>query len=168
MLWVLGSVCAQAAQAKKDAVKRAAAAVVRPVVHETAPPRVAPKAARLLNEDDGLSVIGAALERRGRNTVRPDCSHLVHAIYDEAGFAYEYASSADLYFGVDEFRRVKTPQPGDLVVWRGHVGIVISPAQHSFYSSLRSGLGMDAYDAPYWKRRGAPRFYRHVKGGDSR
>jgi hypothetical protein len=56
------------------------------------------------------------------------------------------------------------PQPGDLVVWRGHVGIVVNPAQHIFYSAMRSGPGTDTYDAPYWKRRGQTRFYRYVKG----
>jgi len=43
------------------------------------------------------------------------------------------------------------------------VGIVVSPAQHSFYSSLRTGLGVELYDSPYWKQRGKPRFFRYVK-----
>jgi len=25
-------------------------------------------------------------------------------------------------------------------------------------------MGIDAYDAPYWKRRGKVRFYRYIKG----
>ena len=49
--------------------------------------------------------------------VSADCSHLVHAIYLQAGFPYPYASSSDLYDGTDDFRRVNRPQPGDLVVW---------------------------------------------------
>ncbi len=87
----------------------------------------------------------------------------MHEIYERAGFEYEYASSSDLYAGTDEFRRVRHPQPGDLVVWPGHVGIVVNPAQRSFYSALNSGLGVDAYDAPYWKKRGHERFFRFVK-----
>jgi hypothetical protein len=79
-----------------------------------------------------------------------DCSHLVHAIYTRAGFPYRYARSSDLYVGTAEFRRVTRPQPGDLVVWRGHVGIVVNPAQHVFYSAMRSGPATDTYDAPYW------------------
>ena len=116
-----------------------------------------------LAPDDGLAVISAALESRKRSSAKVDCSHLVHDIYERAGFSFEYASSYDLYSGVNEFHRVTKPQPGDLVVWPGHVGIVVSPAQHSFYSSLRTGLGVEPYDSPYWKQRGKPRFFRYVK-----
>ena len=117
---------------------------------------------RALTPDDGLAVIAAALDRRIRFRHR-DCSHLVHAIYGLAGFSYAYASSSDLYIGSEDFERVSVAQPGDLVVWRGHVGIVVNPAQHMFFSTLRSGLGIDTYDAPHWKRRGQARFYRYIK-----
>ncbi len=122
-----------------------------------------PAAARLLSLDEGLSVLGAALESRVRLGAKSDCSHVVHAIYERAGFPYPYASSSDLYVGISEFRRVTRPQPGDLVAWPGHVGIAISPVQHSFYSALHSGLGVEKYDAPYWRERGRARFYRYVK-----
>jgi cell wall-associated NlpC family hydrolase len=123
---------------------------------------------RTLSADDGLSVIAAALDPKVRRSLYAknqgrDCSHLVHAIYERAGFPYAYASSSDLYFGVDEFQRVTWPQPGDLVVWRGHVGIVIRPSRHVFFSYLREGPGVDDYQAPYWASRGHPRFYRYVK-----
>src|SRR5438552_9769454 len=49
-----------------------------------------------LTHDEGLSVIAAALDSRAHASRRIDCSHLVHAIYDEAGFSYPYASSSDL------------------------------------------------------------------------
>jgi cell wall-associated NlpC family hydrolase len=117
-----------------------------------------------LTPDDGLAVIAAALDSRIRLDPEPDCSHLVHAIYGRAGFPYSYAPSSDLYVGTHEFQRVTKPQAGDLVVWRGHAGIVVNPAQHVFFSALRSGFGTDAYDAPYWKSRGRVRFYRYIKG----
>ena len=116
-----------------------------------------------LTQDEGLSVIEAALDSRAHGSRRIDCSHLVHAIYDEAGFSYPYASSSDLYQGTDEFRRVKHPQPGDLVVWSGHVGIVVNPVQRAFFSTLSHGPGIDTYDAEYWKDRGPVRFYRYIK-----
>jgi hypothetical protein len=50
-----------------------------------------------------------------------------------------------------------------LVVWRGHVGIVISPVQHSFFSAMRSGRGTEFYDSAYWQGRGRPRFFRYLK-----
>jgi len=119
---------------------------------------------RTLTRDDGLAVIAAALDLHVDVRSNRDCSHLVHAIYDHAGFPYPYASSSDLYGGSDDFRRVTSPQVGDLVVWPGHLGIVVSPAQHTFFSALRSGLGIDSYDAQYWRQRGQVRFYRYIKG----
>lgn len=95
-----------------------------------------------------------------------DCSHLVHDIYQRAGLPYDYATSRDLYDGVDAFRRVYDPLPGDIVVWRGHVGIVVDPEEHSFLSALRSGVKVSAYDTRYWKMRGRPRFYRYSLQGE--
>jgi cell wall-associated NlpC family hydrolase len=115
-----------------------------------------------LTQDDRLSLIAAALDARVRDS-ESDCSHLVHAIYDSAGFPYAYAPSSDLYAGVEGFQRVKQPEPGDLIVWRGHAGIVIKPSQHIFFSFMTSGPGIDDYQAPYWKGRGHPRFYRYIK-----
>ncbi|MBZ5680502.1 MAG: C40 family peptidase [Acidobacteriia bacterium] len=124
--------------------------------------RASPAVLRVLTGDEGLAVLGAALESRAHPDFKSDCSHLVHAIYERAGFAYAYASSAELYTGTSEFRRVTRPQPGDLVVWPGHVGIAVNPAQHSFFSALSSGLGVDSYDSAYWRERGRPRFLRYV------
>jgi NlpC/P60 family len=117
----------------------------------------------LVSADQGLAILGAALESRKPTDPNADCSNFVHAIYERAGFSYSYANSVALYQGVKEFRRVLHPQPGDLVVWRGHVGIVISPVQHSFFSAMRSGHGVEYYDSPYWQGRGRPRFFRYLK-----
>jgi hypothetical protein len=48
------------------------------------------------------------------------------------------------------------------------VGIVVNPAQRVFFSRLRSGPGVDAYDADYWKERGQVRFYRYIKSPPAR
>ncbi len=123
-----------------------------------------PAAARLLGPNEGLAILGAALDsRHHRADSSADCSHFVHGLYERAGFPYQYASSSDLYDGTDEFRRVTNPQAGDLIVWHGHAGIVVNPAQRSFFSVLHSGPGVDSYDSPYWKQRGHPRFYRYRK-----
>lgn len=116
-----------------------------------------------LSPDDRLAVIAAALDSKLRRYSERDCSHLVHAIYERAGFSYDYASSSDLYEGIEGFQRVELPQPGDLVVWRGHAGIVIRPSHHVFFSFLHGGPGIDDYEAPYWTSRGRARFYRYVK-----
>ena len=118
---------------------------------------------RLVSSDQGLAIIGAALESRRPADANADCSNLVHAIYERAGFTYPYSNSSELFRGIKEFGRVFHPQPGDLVVWRGHVGIVISPVQHSFFSAMRSGRGVEFYDSRYWLARGQPRFFRYLK-----
>jgi cell wall-associated NlpC family hydrolase len=121
-------------------------------------------ASHRLTKNDRKSLVAAALsEHLQQEEDGSDCSHLVHAIYETAGFPYEYAPSDDLYVGVPSFQRVRAPLPGDLVVWRGHVGIVIKPSHHTFFSALRSGLDTDDYNSPYWKRRGQPRFFRYIK-----
>ena len=126
-------------------------------------PKAQPENAQFFDDDDRLSVLAAALDRHVRRTSERDCSHLVHAIYEHAGFPYSYAPSDDIYSGIDGFERVKQPEAGDLIVWRGHVGIVVKPSTHIFFSFMSSGPGTDDYEAPYWKHRGKPRFYRYVK-----
>jgi hypothetical protein len=116
---------------------------------------------RTLSRSEGSAILQVALSPRSRTDSAFDCSHFVHTVYERAGFTYEYASSSDLYGGIDEFRRLASPQPGDLAVWRGHVGIVVDPRQRSFFSVLHSGPGLDYYDSPYWKRWGRPRFFRY-------
>ena len=120
-------------------------------------------ASRPLTLDEGLAILSAALDSRHHAGFSSDCSHFVHGLYERAGFPYAYAPSSDLYTGIDEFRPVTNPQPGDLAVWRGHAGIVINPVQHTFFSLLRSGPGVESYNSPYWKRRGRPHFFRYVK-----
>lgn len=118
---------------------------------------------RMLTPDDGLAVISAALDTQRRFGSEHDCSHLVHAIYEKAGFPYLYASSDDLYNGVEGFRRISHAQTGDLIVWHGHVGIVVRPSRHVFFSFLSIGPGTDNYRSAYWSGRGEPRFYRYIK-----
>jgi cell wall-associated NlpC family hydrolase len=108
-----------------------------------------------------------APERRFKSSAkahrkRLDCSHFVNYIYQKAHLPYPYASSEELYVGVDSFQRVFNPMPGDLIVWRGHVGIVTDPYQTRFVSVLRSGVKADNYLSNYWKRRGKPRFLRYA------
>jgi hypothetical protein len=91
-----------------------------------------------------------------------DCSHFVHRLFERSGLPYAYAPSTSLYKGeVAQFRRVYRPEAGDLIVWLGHVGIVVDPVAQTFLSALRSGVKVAAYDSHYWKRKGHPRFLRY-------
>jgi hypothetical protein len=117
---------------------------------------------RLLSREQGEAVVQVAWELRKGLDSKPDCSHFVHAIYQRAGLDYEYAPTDDIYQGIDSFRRVERAQVGDLVVWPGHVGIVIDPDEHTFYSSVISGFAIEDYRSEYWAGRGHPRFYRYL------
>ena len=118
--------------------------------------------ARLVTAEQGRAIVDAALQQDQPARGTQDCSHLVHQIYSFAGYEYPYASSFELYAGHENFRRVRYPQAGDLITWPGHVGIVLEPRQHTFYSLVRSGLQAEDYRGPYWRSRGRPRFYRYV------
>src|SRR5258708_37248504 len=93
----------------------------------------------MLDAEEGRSIGDGAGEpdRPGRGA--QDCSHLVHQTYLNAGFEYPYASSFELYAGTENFRRVRHPQPGGLVVWPGHCGEVLDPDEHRFYSLVSTG-----------------------------
>src|SRR6266446_1678722 len=116
---------------------------------------------RLLTTEEGRAIVNAAWEQNQPGGGSQDCSHVVHEIYAKAGFEYAYASSFDIYAGNENFARVKTPQAGDLIVWPGHVGIIVDPLQHSFYSLVSTGFEAQDYAGPYWRSRGRPRFYRY-------
>jgi hypothetical protein len=128
---------------------------VRPASAETPGPRPIAKT-------EGRKILASIPTVDVESESETDCSHLVHDVYEQAGFPYDYVSSRDLYIGSTNFTRVRVPQVGDLVVWRGHVGIVIDPKQHSFFSFVRSGPDTQFYDSPYWRSRGIARFFRYV------
>jgi hypothetical protein len=120
-------------------------------------------AADLLRPHEGEMILDAAWRHRADVRRKPDCSHLVHQVYTAAGFHYPYAQSDALYSGASPFRVVSSPQPGDLIVWRGHVGLVVDPKERTFYSSQRTGLLTASYTSSYWKGRGKAKFLRYDK-----
>jgi hypothetical protein len=121
----------------------------------------------LMSPEQGEALAGFALHSEKGMRPKPDCSHLVHLLYARAGLIYPYEDSRVLYRGVNDFQRVKTPQAGDLVVWLGHVGIVLSTEEKTFISSVHSGILTESWKAPHWVRRGRPRFYRYRIGPET-
>ncbi|MGB8128840.1 MAG: NlpC/P60 family protein [Candidatus Angelobacter sp.] len=121
----------------------------------------------LVSPEQGEALAAFALQSEKRMRPKPDCSHLVHLLYARAGLIYPYEDSRVLYRGVSDFQRVKTPQAGDLVVWLGHVGIVLSTEEKTFISSVHSGILTESWKAPHWARRGRPRFYRYRLGPET-
>jgi hypothetical protein len=90
-----------------------------------------------------------------------DCSHFVNSIFQRAGFIYKYEPSRTLYRGTPGFKRVWVPAAGDLIVWPGHVGIVVDPDAKTFLSKLSHGVKVTSYRSRYWQGRGHPRFFRY-------
>src|SRR5262245_39335831 len=113
-----------------------------------------------LSAEQGQALADFALRAAPGVHPKPDCSHLVHWIYSQAGLEYSYEGSRVLHRGAPDFVRVKKPQAGDLVVWLGHVGIVTSPEETTFLSSARSGIITESWTSDYWTARGHPRFFR--------
>ena len=64
----------------------------------------------LVSRDEGLDILGVALDTRHRLTTGRDCSHLVHALYERAGFPYPYSNSRELYAGIGQFQAVAQPE----------------------------------------------------------
>jgi cell wall-associated NlpC family hydrolase len=95
----------------------------------------------------------------GRTTL--DCSHFVNSLFEQVGLYYRYEPSIVLYSGTPAFKRVYQPVSGDLVVWPGHVGIVVDPNEKTFVSALHSGVKVASYTSSYWRGRGRARFFRY-------
>ena len=122
-----------------------------------------------LTKQDGLSIVSVARDSHLRRaavakTVPTWCTPSTNA----QGFPILTPIPRICIAERPYFLRVKHPQPGDLVVWPGHVGIIVSPARHTFFSALSHGPGTAEYDARYWKRRGPARFYRYIDHQPSR
>jgi hypothetical protein len=115
----------------------------------------------LLSLEEGRAIADVARGQEEPGRGAQDCSHLVHETYLRAGFDYHYASSFELYAGHESFVEVRNPQAGDLIVWPGHVGIVLDPGEHQFFSLVSTGAEAQDYEGPYWRSRGRPRFYRY-------
>jgi len=121
-----------------------------------------PPGMRLLSLKEGRAIAQRIAWGNDEEGLAPDCSHLVHDLYEQAGYPYSYASSMALYRGTRHFLRVRFPHPGDLIVWRGHVGIVIDPREHTFFSSVSTGAQVQDYTSAYWRARGHARFFRYL------
>lgn len=129
---------------------------------QAARPPAIPPGHRLLSLNEGRALVREMSWADDEEGLSPDCSHLVHKLYEQAGHPYPYASSLDLYRGAGPFLPVRYAHPGDLVVWRGHVGIVVNPQEHSFFSTTSSGARTENYRSAYWRARGYPHFFRYL------
>ena len=83
-----------------------------------------------------------------------DCSHFVHRAYQEAGFKYPYTTTHGDWQKAG-FEVTNTPKPGDLILWDGHMGIVVDPEKKIFIGAQKStGVAQASYkEKTYWGTR---------------
>ncbi len=108
----------------------------------------------------------------GGNTAQGiDCSHFVYQILNAARTAVsadgafsiqllDYRSTATIEAS-GFFLPVNIPERTDLVLWDGHVGIVVDPAAGRFVGAQTStGVAEASYTSGYWANRSNRRFAR--------
>ena len=101
-----------------------------------------------------------------------DCSHFVYQVFNGARLKnaeaaklpapqiMDYRSTSTIEAS-NVFIAVSIPQPTDLVLWDGHVGIVVDPAAGTFVGAQTStGVAEANYLTGYWKDRGVKKFLR--------
>jgi cell wall-associated NlpC family hydrolase len=101
-----------------------------------------------------------------------DCSHFVYQVFNGARQRVasaanmpepqimEYRSTSTIEAS-NVFIAVNTPQPTDLVMWDGHVGIVIDPTAGTFIGAQTStGVAESNYLTGFWKNKGVKKFLR--------
>jgi hypothetical protein len=160
-----GAESAPNAAAQQSASEQASGTQKQQQKAQARKPPAIPPGMRLLSLKEGRALVRNMAWADDEEGLAPDCSHLVHALYQQAGYPYPYVSSTDLYHGTGQaghFLRVHYPHPGDLVVWPGHVGIVVNPRTHSFFSTTSAGAQTENYTSAYWLSRGHARYYRYL------
>jgi len=92
-----------------------------------------PLCPRTLTPDEGLAVLGAALESRGHPEPKSDCSHFVHAIYEAASSE----SSSQNVRNTDLIARNGTESQGQLIQTRDPDLVMVKPHHSSVVRAAR-------------------------------
>jgi cell wall-associated NlpC family hydrolase len=90
-----------------------------------------------------------------------DCSHFVWEVIKAAGHqGAHYHSTSDVARSAD-YSAVDMPAAGDIVLFDGHMGIVVDPGAGLFMGAQSHGVDEASYTSGYWgKQRHS--FYRYV------
>lgn len=126
------------AQKPTQAATRSSTPAQKPPPRTTAtptpPPKPTPKIIPATSTASFANVVSVAKKyidsgipyHYGGNTLKGgmDCSHFIWMVLKEAGYNVPYRDSAGL---AGWTKRTTDPQPGDLVLYKGHAGIYVSP-----------------------------------------
>ena len=90
----------------------------------------------------------------GESASGMDCSHFVHHVYQEAGVAYPYTTTHGDW-QQSGFTKTNQPQRGDIIMWNGHMGIIVDPDKKTFIGAQKStGVAEASYaTGRYWGNR---------------
>jgi cell wall-associated NlpC family hydrolase len=98
-----------------------------------------------------------------------DCSGFVRRVFHEvfpiAGLLARDDLSVATFAIVDLFVDIDSPASGDIVLWTGHIGIVVDPTKRTFIGAQTStGVAVASYASGYWaSHNGGPKKFRKWK-----
>ncbi len=120
---------------------------------------IAPLAERII--ESARQSTGTRYQWGGESKKGMDCSHFVHHVYRQSGISYPYTTTHGDWKKAG-FVHTQNPQRGDLILWKGHVGIVVDPERKIFIGAQKStGVAEASYAAgKYWGQR-THSFLRH-------
>jgi cell wall-associated NlpC family hydrolase len=84
-----------------------------------------------------------------------DCSHFVYYVYKHFLPNFPYMPSSR-YLESPLFRHIGSSEmkPADLILWNGHIAVLVNPIQGSFIGSQTStGVAVATMSNPYWQQR---------------
>jgi cell wall-associated NlpC family hydrolase len=107
-----------------------------------------------LDNDTRVAIVRYAEAFIGTSHDELDCSHFVWRVFKRFVPRLPYLST-DAFLGSQFFEPLSDPpRPPDLVLWEGHVAILVNPEAGSFIGSQSStGVAIATFQNPYWHER---------------
>lgn len=90
-----------------------------------------------------------------------DCSHFVWEVIKAAGHSGAPYISTSQIPGSGYYSQVDMPQVGDIVLWDGHMGIIVDTTQGKFIGAQSRGVEEASYTSGYWGNR-HHRYFRYT------
>jgi cell wall-associated NlpC family hydrolase len=89
-----------------------------------------------------------------------DCSHFVWEVIKAAGHPQAPYVSTSHVPGSAYYSGVDVPAAGDIILWDGHMGIILDTTTGIFIGAQSGGVDEASYKNGYWAKR-SHKFYRY-------